>query len=251
MKIILNERQSKLLGHQCGYSLYRENLEFRDLKKKLFQKTTLLDGTSVEIARRNSRLEIKSLERVKVGEIKNFNKFCRETFGFIPKQITNYNKFIGEISKYQTESFIIHYGISQSEEQPIKILNFNSHTEAHPIEKSQGGIIWVTFYDNDKKMTAYEFYPQRINMPKKYAIDKNLDTDRYLSVKFKPKAFSVKLTPNLISPRHIMLTGLGDEDQLERAKSFYLWVDQIEVRKYDAISNLEANVISIFDGNLL
>ncbi len=250
MKFKFNDKQNQLLRDVGSIRLYQENLEFRDLKKRLLRLDKIEVGTSVNIARRDSKIEINAIHEIDLRQERKFTKFCRDNFGFVPAQITGFNKFIATIAKYQTDSIMIRYSISQKEDHPIRLLNFTSQTEAQEIGDSIGGVMWINFYDEDRKVAIYELSPQYITTPKKYFKEHGLTFETTVPVKFKPRAYTFK-NDGTRRNRNMQLSGINSRTNPLQTEEYYLYTDTIEAKRYDAMSNLGANCVSVFEEDLV
>ncbi len=250
MDVKFNDKQKKLLYLVRNRSWYKENLEFRDLKKKLFNTEIITTDSSINIDRRSAILNVKNISNVNVGAINTPLKFAREQFGFVPTQISNYIKFIKEIEKYQTDSIIITYDIDQKEDQYNRLIHCPASGAEH-ISKVSKGIIWITFYDNDKKMVVYEFSPHVFIPSLTYEVKNNLNYDRDIPLRFSTSCYSVRTFKQGGNVRTFNLNGLNDEEMIIGRRYYYLYTDSIQAKKFEAISNLNINGMCIFKEELI
>ncbi len=250
MDVKFNDKQKKLLYLVQGKNWYKENLEFRDLKRKLFKSEVITMDTSINIARRSAILKVTDINKIKLKSIKTPLKFAREQFGCVPTQISTYLKFIKKIEKYQTDSIIITYDIDQEEDQHFRLTHCPTSGAEH-ISKVSKGIIWITFYDNDEKMVVYEFSPHSFNPSSAYKVKNNLNYDSDIPLRFATNVYSVKKNNSRTTVREINLEGINDEKVILGQSIYYLYTDSIQAKRYDAISNLNTNCVSIFEEDLI
>ncbi len=171
-------------------------------------------------------------------------KFCRGHFHHVPKQITSFAKFIKEVADFQTKSIILPFTLQQdplATEVPLVEVKASPHDKS--LIESPGGIMWVTFYDNDTKAIIYEYYPQ-------LARRRYNEEGRIVNIiQYKPKVIKLINDGNRVRLESISTSGIGNFQQ--EAKEHYLELYDIPSYRYKSINNMQANPIGNFDKALV
>ena len=235
--IILNEKQQLLANKLADWSDHDVHTQFKEAL--IICPSDISESGLIFNSFHLANIQFLTSQEIDLKATKITPTFCRNLFGFVPKQITSFAKFIKEIEDYQTYSVMVPYSISQEDcyDDTKRIERINGKDT----ERISGdiGVIWLTFYGNDTKLVAYEFYPKKASPNR---------------VKFSPKITSVNFKPvtadqNRIQIIKIPLNHLGTSRIDDRP--IYLFMNDIHERRYKAINNMTANSVNSFNKDLV
>ncbi len=233
-----NEKQKRLFDETVDHPSPRAEFSaYVDLKEQLVAKDIPIDG-NIRNQRFKVNFQLAPLLDVDLKKDKLTPTFFRDYLGFVPKQSTSFARFIKEVKDYQTKSVILHHALAQDSDigDITPTVSINS-------EFDSGGIMWLTFYDNDTKLIVYEFSP--------HVQRRTLDAVGQLTyfIEYKPSVTRAILINGRIQVSGISITGLGGMGT--DGKNYYLHLDDIQARRYQSINNLQSSVIGVFDEELV
>ncbi len=247
LKVNLNEKQKKLTEGLLGIVGYQsESSIYAYTKRRLLKDIDNIDN-SIRNQSAASNLNILSVTDVDLVVDKISAKFCRDKFGFVPKQITSYGKFIKEIAPYQTRSVMIHFNFTQDSDLDKETRRFEVKTgpqKNKKFEETPGGVLWLTFYDNDAKVLSYEFYPQIYTRRRSVIDDQPTEIVRYRS-----KANRVNFDHNGYHKQRMTIEGIGSFPR--DTKEMYLDIINITERQQLLINNFQQTSVGYFNETLV
>ncbi len=247
LKLNLNIKQKKLTnGLPGGPDCQTESSIYTHTKRRLLKDIDNVDN-SIRDQSAAGNLNILSITDVDLNTDKIATKFCRDKFGFVPKQITSYGEFIKGIAPYQTRSVMIHFNFTQDSDLDKETYRFEVKTgpqKNKKFEETPGGVMWLTFYDNDTKVLVYEFYPQ-------VYVRKRSMTDYQLIeiVRYRSKAKRVSSTRDDYYKKEIMLDGIRSHP--DNIKDLYLDLGNITERQQLLINNFQQTSVGYFNEALV
>ncbi len=243
----LNPKQKKLidgLPQTTNYTM--EATIYSIVKHKMLKDIDNVDG-SIRNETCKSNLNLRSVTDIDLNKDKVTAKFCKDLFEFVPKQITSYARFMKEIGPYQTRSIMIHFNFEQDSNIDKDTCLFEvkmGPQKNKEFNETPGGVIWLTFYDNDTKLLIYEFYPSVYSRRRQTDIDQPMEIIRYQS-----KVNRVTKSDSSILPYHIPLDGLNNCDI--KTKNRYLDIENIDEYRYKSINNLQESIVGYFKEDLV
>ncbi len=242
----LNPKQKKLIDDLRNTTNYTTEANiYSQVKHKMLKEEDIIDS-SIRNEVCQSNLNILSVTDINPKD-KVTSKFCRDKFSFVPKQITSYAKFIKGIIPYQTRSIMIHFNFTQDSDTDKDIYRFEVKTGPQKniaIEEASGGVIWLTFYDDDTRLLIYEFHPSV------YSRHRQTDTDQPMEIiRYKPKIKRITRVGSRAIQHRIPIDGLtGLSTEL---KNKHLDIENINGYRYKSINNLQQSMVGYFNEALV